>query len=88
MPKLEPQESKELLKSDLASFHPQVLQALRLSSLERYWVFILSKAEIKMTSRRSNNVKRTEWSMKCREKLSAHICKSHESSDQAFADES
>lgn len=41
-----------------------------------------------MTSRRSNNVKRTEWNRKCRETLSAHICKSHDSSDQAFADRS
>ena len=30
-----------------------------------------------MASRRPNNVKRTEWNKKCREKLSAHICKSH-----------
>ena len=31
----------------------------------------------RITSRRLNNVKRTEWNKKCREKLSAHICKSH-----------
>lgn len=29
-----------------------------------------------MTSRRPSNVKRTEWNKKCRERLSAHICRS------------
>ena len=31
----------------------------------------------RMASRWLNNVKRTEWNKKCREKLLAHICKSH-----------
>lgn len=29
-----------------------------------------------MVSRRPNNVKRTKWNKKCKEKLSTHICKS------------
>ncbi len=37
---------------------------------------LCKRSKEKMASRRPNNVKRTEWNKKCREKLSAYIYKS------------